>query len=178
MGSELTAELAVGDDVQMAASVRPMDKPAVSDYLYNMMVAPSSGDLALGRVLKPGAFAKQPLADRLPAAVAPSPSSSSSSSSSSTSTARPPVILAYGVNDWMDSGAGAAMAAAINARGGAACSMRVKGAGHQLSIDNTAGFKECMEAAMSFPTGEAGQAARQQWKQHVGSTHKQLILDT
>ena len=177
----------------MAAAVDAMDKPAVSDYLYQMIVSPSSGDRALSLILKPGAFAHQPLADRLPNALVPtatSPSASSSSPAASPAAAAPaghsegervtsvPVIFVYGVADWMDRYAGASTAAAIIARGGAACSIRVKNAGHQLNIDNPRGFKECVEAAMSFPSAEAGQASRQQWMQSINATHKHLIVDT
>ena len=142
-------------------------QPAVSDYLYQMIVAPSSGDRALSLILKPGAFAHQPLADRLPTALAAEPSGRSV-----------PTIFAYGTSDWMDRHAGAATAAAMLARGGAACSIRVREAGHQLMIDNPAGFKECVEAAMSFPSAEAGPTSRQQWAQRINATYKQLIIDT
>ena len=160
--------MAAGTELDAAAAVDSMDKPAVADYLYQMIVAPSSGDKALSLILKPGAFAKSPLADRLPAALAPSSPGSSGV----------PTVFVYGVSDWMDSSAGASTAAAMIARGGAACSLRVRGAGHQLMVDSPSGFAECVEAAMSFPTRDAGQASRQQWMRHVAAAHKQLIVDT
>ena len=163
----------MGTDIDLGAAVNAMDKPAVSDYLYQMIVAPTCGDRALSLILKPGAFAHQPLTDRLPAALAPVSVSVSAEGSSGTV-----CVFVYGVSDWMDSRAGASTAAAITARGGAACSIRVKGAGHQLMIDTPAGFKQCMQAAMSFPSAEAGQASRQQWTQQINATHKQLIVDT
>jgi len=166
----MAEEVSVGMDVDMAAATPGMDKPAVSDYLYQMIVAPSSGDRALSLILKPGAFAHQPLIDRMPAALVPSSSTALGHSI--------PTVFCYGASDWMDEKAGANTAAAITARGGVACTIRVRGAGHQLMIDNPAGFKECVEAAMSFPNAEAGTAQRQQWIQSANTTYKQLIIDT
>ena len=170
LSDAVAEQLSAGSEMDLTAAVPAMDKPAVSDYLYQMIVAPSSGDRALSLILKPGAFAHQPLADRLPAALAPQP--------------HPPVdggvptVFVYGVADWMDRHAGASTAAAMIARGGAACSIRVRGAGHQLFCDNPAGFHESVQAAMTFPTADAGQASRQQWAQHTAATFKQLIIDT
>ena len=170
----MAADVAAGTELDMAAAVDSMDKPAVSDYLYQMIVAPSSGDRALSLILKPGAFAHQPLVDRLPEALArPAPSQRAEAEQA----VSVPTVFVYGSSDWMDSRAGASTAAAINAQGGAACSMRVKGAGHQLMVDSPSGFAECMQAAMSFPSAEAGQASRRQWRQAISAKSK-LILDT
>lgn len=65
----------------------PTDRRALGDYLYhNLAATHGSGERALSRVLKPGAWAHSPLKHRLPK-IDPSV----------------PVHFIFGDRDWMDS---------------------------------------------------------------------------
>jgi hypothetical protein len=64
-----------------------VDKAALSDYLYHISVLEGSSEYALNEILLPGAYAKEPLLDRLHAL-------------------RVPTVFMYGAHDWMDARAG------------------------------------------------------------------------
>ena len=160
----LQGELAVSVDVDVDESVPAMDKPAVSDYLYQSLTAPSSGEYALSKILSPGAFAQQPLCNRLPALVTEAGGRS------------PPTTFVYGTHDWMDVRAGMATAQRMNEAGGAAVTVRVKDAGHQLFADNVPGFHEAIAAGLTMPSQEDGEARRRQWLQDARNRYSHLLI--
>ncbi|CAM9101602.1 unnamed protein product [Scytosiphon promiscuus] len=102
------------------------DKRALGDYLYhNLAATHGSGERALSRVLKPGAWAHSPLKHRLPK-VDPSV----------------PVHFLFGDRDWMDSTVPQELVDAADADGtGQKITItRVPNSGHQLFLDNPRGF--------------------------------------
>ncbi|CAN0390481.1 unnamed protein product [Pylaiella littoralis] len=102
------------------------DKRALGDYLYhNLAATQGSGERALSRLLKPGAWAISPLKHRLPK-VDPSV----------------PVHFIFGDRDWMDSTAAQELvdSAEANGTGQKITISKVQNAGHQLFLDNPRGF--------------------------------------
>ena len=89
------------------------------EYHYQILSGRSSGENALSEVLSPGAFAKAPLVDRLPAARA-----------------LPPVSFLYGAHDWMDARAAQELAPHLPGSGGV---FRTAG-GHMMMLDAPAEF--------------------------------------
>ncbi|CBN79068.1 conserved unknown protein [Ectocarpus siliculosus] len=103
------------------------DKRALGDYLYhNLAATHGSGERALSRVLKPGAWAHSPLKHRLPK-LDPSV----------------PVHFMFGDRDWMNSTAPQELLESARADGGSGQEITittVPNAGHQLFLDNPRGF--------------------------------------
>mmetsp|Transcript_93499 Transcript_93499/g.250512 ORF Transcript_93499/g.250512 Transcript_93499/m.250512 type:complete len:366 (+) Transcript_93499:26-1123(+) len=107
-----------------------IDKPAMLAYLYSTWTeGADSGEYAMPAILKPGAWAKRPLCERLGALKVPS------------------VDFIYGQTDWMDH-----RHAEKVAQAGLGPRMSVKlvqNAGHQLFVDNPGGTAEAIEEAVT-----------------------------
>jgi cardiolipin-specific phospholipase len=101
-----------------------------AEYMYHVSAAPGCGEYALGTILKPGAWAHEPLHDRL-------------------KDLSMPVAFIYGEDDWMDyrHAEDAAKQMAVPTR-----IIRVPKSGHQLYIENPKDFNaallaECLDIA-------------------------------
>ena len=156
--AQLSGDLSVGVDLSVD-DVPAMDKPAVTEYLYQSLTARGSGEYALSKLLSPGAYAQQPLIDRLPQLPQGIPTT-----------------LVYGVYDWMDVRAGVAVARRLNEAGGAAVTLRVKDAGHQLMVDNVAGFDQAVRAGLTLPPVSQGERARREWEAAINSRSSHLLI--
>lgn len=126
------------------------DRQALGDYLYhNLAATHGSGERALSRVLKPGAWAHSPLRHRLPK-IDPSI----------------PVHFIFGDRDWMNSTAPQELKESAEAGGGTGQRIsitHVPNAGHQLFLDNPRGFNaellRICEADVNSLAGDAAYAA-------------------
>ncbi|KAI9490194.1 Alpha/Beta hydrolase protein [Zychaea mexicana] len=92
------------------------------DYIYNITASTGSGEYALAAVLKPGAFARRPLFDRL-------------------AQLKMPTVFVYGEWDWMDYKA--AEQAKVHMKVPVKI-LRVKYGGHHMYLDNPDQFNEMM----------------------------------
>ncbi|KAI9099995.1 Alpha/Beta hydrolase protein [Phlyctochytrium arcticum] len=98
------------------------DSNDLHGYIYHISAQPGSGEFALARLLLPGAWARQPLHNRLLKLPMP-------------------VTFLYGDIDWMDyrMALTAASKMTVPTRVG-----RVKDAGHHLYLDNPLGFNRAL----------------------------------
>ncbi len=104
-----------------------LDVQALCKYLYHLNAGPCPGHRGLNLLLRPGAFAVDPLLPRLVAGL------------------NAPTVLVYGADDWMSVSAGQEVALAVAAkRSGPRASdamfhsevVIVPQAGHQLALEN------------------------------------------
>ena len=108
------------------------EKSALTEYLFTNSMLPGSGEYALNRVLKPGAYAREALVHRIPKLKVPS------------------ISFLYGRHDWMDLSGGLEvqkLCEAITREGGEAPSIEiheVDKAGHLLMLENWHEFNSAM----------------------------------
>ncbi|PVU87627.1 hypothetical protein BB561_006250 [Smittium simulii] len=103
------------------------DKNVLSNYMYHISVQKASSERALGVILKPLAFARKPLFDRI-------------------DKLKVPTIFMYGENDWMDARAGEQVASKIQAQTKV---YTISKAGHNMHLDNPPEFNKIIEEIMS-----------------------------
>ncbi|KAJ2802124.1 hypothetical protein H4R20_003403 [Coemansia guatemalensis] len=105
-------------------------RQALAAYTHQITVLPGSSEAALGDILRPGAFARRPLVDRLgPIAM--------------------PTVFMYGANDWVDHSGGAQAIRRIAAAGSVATSLfRVPNTGHNLHLENPIDFNRILASEM------------------------------
>lgn len=105
----------------------PIEAPLFAEYMYHMTADIGSGEFALGTIMRPGAWAKEPLHARL-------------------RDLQMPVTFIYGQNDWMDyrnaEEAAENMVVPVKI-------LRIPDSGHQLYLENPDEFnravvEECM----------------------------------
>lgn len=95
-----------------------------SEYMYHMTADVGSGEYALGTLMRPGAWAKEPLHDRL-------------------QELEMPVAFIYGSDDWMDYRHAQEAAAQIKVP---VKIIRVPNSGHQLYLENPVAFNSVVRA--------------------------------
>jgi len=100
-------------------AVRPM-----SEYLYHLNSGPCPGHRGLSLLLRPGAFAVDPLLPRLVASLTV------------------PCALLYGESDWMSQSSGEELVAALRARLVPGEVVVVPAAGHQLALESPRCFNQ------------------------------------
>jgi cardiolipin-specific phospholipase len=105
-----------GDLVEYRFGQIPHQKE-FAEYLYQVNAAPSSGEAILFKLFLQGAYAKQPLIDRM-------------------KELRCPVTFLYGRHDWMDVRAGRNASEIIRTEGFRSYVYVVEDAGHQLFVEN------------------------------------------
>jgi cardiolipin-specific phospholipase len=98
--------------------LRDEEREIFSDYMYHVSAAPGCGEYALGTILKPGAWAREPLHDHL-------------------AELSMPTTFIYGEHDWMDyrHAEEAASKMVIQTK-----IIRIPDCGHQLHIENGEDF--------------------------------------
>ncbi|PIA15663.1 alpha/beta-hydrolase [Coemansia reversa NRRL 1564] len=103
---------------------------ALAAYTHQITVLPGSSEAALGDILRPGAFARRPLVDRLgPISM--------------------PTVFMYGANDWVDHAGGAQAIRRIAAAGNISTGLfRVPNAGHNLHLENPTDFNRILADEM------------------------------
>ncbi|KAJ2162220.1 hypothetical protein GGF46_000837 [Coemansia sp. RSA 552] len=99
-------------------------RQALANYTHQITTLPGSSESALGDILRPGAFARRPLVDRL------------------TQIAMPTTFL-YGANDWVDHASGEQVIRRIGERVRARL-YRIPLAGHNLHLENPADFNKVL----------------------------------
>lgn len=108
------------------------EQEALAEYLYTCSLLPGSGEYALNKLLKAGAYAKKPTVNRIP----------------NLKVSR--VSFLYGENDWMDSNGGLETAKACQARRSTGQSApdidvySIKDAGHLLMLENFEEFNSAV----------------------------------
>ncbi|KAK9695817.1 hypothetical protein K7432_012771 [Basidiobolus ranarum] len=103
------------------------DQDDLKDYLYHISSMSGSGEYALGTILKPGAFARKPLIDRL-------------------HELKVPTTFLYGAVDWMDYRHALEVRKRMNVPTKVVVIPR---AGHQLFIENPVDFDNAVIAEMT-----------------------------
>jgi len=136
-----------------AAGTQLIDDIAMTDYLHQLYAQPGCGEYCLGEILKFGVRAKQPLAARF------------AESMRQLGTDAPPVSLLYGETDWMNKDMGLWLAPQLPQK---AEVLQVKGAGHQLFVENPRAFNATAKrvlvgAVQDLP--DAPHLCRQLWPQ-------------
>ncbi|KAJ1646600.1 hypothetical protein LPJ64_001936 [Coemansia asiatica] len=103
-------------------------RASLAAYAYQISVLPGSSEYALGDILRPGAFARRPLVDRIAGITVP-------------------ITFMYGANDWVDSTGGEE---AIRELGGRVKTslFHVPKAGHNLHLENPADFNRILISEM------------------------------
>ncbi|KAF3917380.1 hypothetical protein ABW21_db0203553 [Orbilia brochopaga] len=104
---------------------------ALHMYSYQVFKQKGSGEYALTYLLAPGAFARDPLKNRLPQLRKDLE-----------------VVFMYGDGDWMDAQAGKEAAEAIKRDGGRSRFRVVSNAGHHLYLDNYDEFNRYVERVL------------------------------
>ena len=106
----------------------PADLDVMSKYMYHISAAAGSGEHVLSAVLAPGAWAHHPMGLRLADAAR-------------SGSMRMPVTFMYGgSHDWMNPKTGRACAAMLREAGVDSTVELVEHSGHQLFLENPAGF--------------------------------------
>lgn len=103
------------------------ERDVITDYVYGVSVAPGAAEYAISCLLTAGAWAVQPLCERLPLVDVP-------------------CAFLYGDHDWMDWRAGDAVRQHMPR---ATCLYRVANADHNVFIDNPEGFASALLEAMA-----------------------------
>ncbi|KAJ1737193.1 hypothetical protein LPJ72_000733 [Coemansia sp. Benny D160-2] len=99
-------------------------RKSLSDYAHQISTLPGSSEYALGDILRPGAFARLPLVNRIDGLAIPT-------------------VFMYGENDWVDYTSGEQAIRRIGTK--AATSLhRIPAAGHNLHLENPAGFNKVL----------------------------------
>jgi len=108
------------------------EKAALSEYLYTNSILPGSGEYVLNHVLKPGAYARDALVNRIPKLKVPR------------------VSFLYGQVDWMDINGGLEVQKICEENAAAGIESpnivvyEVNNAGHLLMLENWHEFNTCM----------------------------------
>ncbi|KAJ2501654.1 hypothetical protein GGH96_001727 [Coemansia sp. RSA 1972] len=103
-------------------------RTALSAYAHQISMLPGSSESALGDILRPGAFARRPLIDRLGSITVPT-------------------VFMYGANDWVDFTGGEQVIRRIAGRVPTNL-YRISQAGHNLHLENPAEFNKVLAAEM------------------------------
>ncbi|KAJ1804222.1 hypothetical protein LPJ75_005646, partial [Coemansia sp. RSA 2598] len=103
-------------------------RAGLAAYAHQISVLPGSSEYALGDILRPGAFARRPLVDRLAGITVPT-------------------TFMYGDNDWVDSTGGEEAIRKIGGRVPTSL-FRVPRAGHNLHLENPADFNRILISEM------------------------------
>ncbi|KAJ2850743.1 hypothetical protein IWW36_001638 [Coemansia brasiliensis] len=103
-------------------------RTALAAYAHQISVLPGSSESALGDILKPGAFARRPLVQRLDAIAVPT-------------------VFMYGANDWVDFTGGQQVIRRIAGRV-ATRLFRIPEAGHNLHLENPTDFNRILVSEM------------------------------
>lgn len=160
MGGPLGPRLVSGWTSRRFNHLPPAEAAALHVYAYNLFRQKGSGEFALTYILAPGAYARNPLINRIdqvgrgeiPAAAAAAAGEGQKRETGF------PVVLMYGDSDWMDVAGGFASEEKIKARAekalvegteeerrdenGSARVIVVRKAGHHLYLDNPDEFNE------------------------------------
>jgi cardiolipin-specific phospholipase len=131
MGGWLGRKCITGYAWKRFPSCSAAERTAIGNYMYHSSAAAGSGEYALAHLLRPGAYAYAPLADRLPT-IAQS---------------RIAVDFVYGEDgvDWMN-GTHADKLVASGQLPSSTRVLRVVGAGHQLIIDDPTAFAKALDS--------------------------------
>ncbi|KAJ2123557.1 hypothetical protein IW147_002468 [Coemansia sp. RSA 720] len=103
-------------------------RTALSAYAHQISMLPGSSESALGDILRPGAFARRPLVDRLGSVAVPT-------------------VFMYGANDWVDFTGGEQVIRRIAGRVPTGL-FRISQAGHNLHLENPAEFNNVLAGEM------------------------------
>ncbi|KAJ2338668.1 hypothetical protein GGF43_006827, partial [Coemansia sp. RSA 2618] len=103
-------------------------RSALAAYAHQISVLPGSSESALGDILRPGAFARRPLIDRLKDISVPT-------------------VFMYGANDWVDYTGGEQTIRRIAGRVRTSL-FRIPEAGHNLHLENPVGFNRVLVEEM------------------------------
>jgi len=125
-GRDLTTTI-VKKRFSFATLAHPLHVPSLAEYIYQISAAPGSGEWALKYILKPGAWAFNPIGPRMIEA-------------GTTGGFRAPITFLYGSHDWMSPDAALDVAAAVRTAGVDASVHVVQQAGHQIFMENPEGF--------------------------------------
>ena len=125
-GRDLTTTI-VKKRFSFATLAHPLHVPSLAEYIYQISAAPGSGEWALKYILKPGAWAFNPIGPRMIEA-------------GTTGAFRAPITFLYGSHDWMSPDAALEVSKAVRAAGVNASVHVVPQAGHQLFVENPEGF--------------------------------------
>ncbi|KAJ1934403.1 hypothetical protein FBU59_005709 [Linderina macrospora] len=96
------------------------ERADLAAYAYHISVLPGSSEYALGNILKPGAFARRPLVNRMQGLTVPT-------------------TFMYGQNDWVESSGGEEAMTRIPAK---TQLFTVKECGHNIHLENPQGFND------------------------------------
>lgn len=113
-------------------------RAAIDDYFYQTCVAPASAEHSLSTLLESGAYAREPLVDKLPRVHAPT-------------------LFMYGTRDWMDWAGGDAARKTMPAETDL---VRVENAGHHLYYDNPDAFGEQVVRACQAAAAASAEKAK------------------
>ena len=126
-GADLTDAI-VKRRFSFAALSQPLHTPSLSEYIYQISAAPGSGEWCLKHILKPGAWAFDPVGPRVLQAADEGKHPF-------------PVTYMYGSHDWMSPEAGQGVASVLRERHGIQATVHVvPQAGHQIFMENPLGF--------------------------------------
>lgn len=126
---------------QRLAGVENLERIAVEQYLEQVCLLPSSGDLALVHLFEPGTYARKPLAARLHSLTVP-------------------MAFIYGENDWVSPLGGLQVRASTSAP----VSLHIiPGSGHLLYADNPSGLIQIVRLALAHPCVSASLSPSQVW---------------
>ncbi len=139
-GRDLTTTI-VKKRFSFATLAHPLHVPSLAEYIFQISAAPGSGEWALKHILKPGAWAFNPIGPRLVAA-------------GSAGKLRSPVTFLYGSHDWMSPDAALDVSAALRAMGVDTTVHIVPQAGHQIFMENPEGFAGAVIQAAFAKTPE------------------------
>lgn len=140
-GRDLTTAI-VKRRFSFAALSQPLHVPSLSEYIYQISAAEGSGEWCLKYILKPGAWAFNPIGPRMLQAA-------------DAGQVPFPVTFLYGSHDWMSPDAGEAVASVLRGRHGRQASVHiVPQSGHQMFMENPEGFSATVIAEAHRKTPE------------------------
>lgn len=157
MGGPLGPRLVSGWTSRRFNHLPPAEAAALHVYAYNLFRQKGSGEFALTYILAPGAYARNPLINRIDQ-VGRGETAAAGADGRPKREAGFPVVLMYGDSDWMDVAGGFASEEKIKARAaralvegteeerrdenGSAKVIVVRKAGHHLYLDNPDEFND------------------------------------
>ncbi|KAI9500274.1 Alpha/Beta hydrolase protein, partial [Coemansia spiralis] len=103
-------------------------RKGLGEYALQISTLPGSSEYALGDILRPGAFARRPLIDRL-------------------ADIKMPTVFMYGENDWVDHTGGEQAIRRINGKVSTRL-YRIAKAGHNLHLENSVDFNKALVKEM------------------------------
>ncbi|OLY78407.1 putative cardiolipin-specific deacylase, mitochondrial [Smittium mucronatum] len=109
-------------------TLSPDEIKLLADYLFHVSAQKGSGEYSIGVILKPFAFARIPLINRL-------------------TTLQVPTYFLYGDRDWMDIDAGTELSEKIKPDSKV---FKIPNAGHNMHLDNPNGFNEIVTEILSI----------------------------